>query len=112
MGDKRVLIFAGKPVPYALARIPNEGETRANLAAGGIGIANPLSERDIEIAEALGPVLNSQGLFLVGIDIIGDYLTEINVTSPTCMQEITKQTNFNVAGMLIDSLEDLIKPVV
>jgi glutathione synthase len=109
MGDKRVFIFAGKPVPYALARIPKEGETRANLAAGGTGIAKPLSERDREIADALGPVLNSQGLFLVGIDIIGDYLTEINVTSPTCMQEITKQTNFNVAGMLVDSLEDLSK---
>lgn len=107
LGDKRVFIFAGKPVPYALARIPKAGETRGNLAAGGIGIAQPLSERDREIAEALGPILNTQGLFLVGIDIIGDYLTEINVTSPTCMQEITKQTNFNVAGMLIDALEDL-----
>lgn len=104
-GDKRVFIIAGKPVPYALARIPKAGETRANLATGGTGIAKPLSERDREIADALGPVLNNHGIFLAGIDIIGDYLTEINVTSPTCMQEITKQTDFNVAGMMIDALE-------
>jgi glutathione synthase len=104
-GDKRVLVIAGKPVPYALARIPKEGETRGNLAAGGRGVAQPLSARDLEIAEALGPVLAARGLLLVGLDIIGDCLTEINVTSPTCFQEITQQTGFNVAGMFIDALE-------
>ena len=104
-GDKRVLLIDGKPAPFALARIPKPGETRANLAAGGTGVAQPLSPRDREIAEALGPQLAKQGLILVGLDVIGDYLTEINVTSPTCMREITDQTGFNVAGMMIDALE-------
>ena len=104
-GDKRVLLIAGKPVPYALARIPKPGETRGNLAAGGTGVARPLTARDREIAEALAPVLWEQGLMIVGLDVIGDYLTEVNVTSPTCFQEITEQSGFNVAGMLVDALE-------
>jgi len=104
-GDKRVLLIAGKPVPYCLARIPKPGETRGNLAAGGTGVARPLTPRDREIAEALAPVLWKEGLMLVGLDVIGDYLTEVNVTSPTCFQEITEQTGFNVAGMMVDALE-------
>ena len=104
-GDKRVLLIGGKPVPYALARIPKAGETRGNLAAGGTGVARPLTPRDREIADALAPVLSRDGLFLVGLDVIGDYLTEVNVTSPTCFQEITEQTGFNVAGMMLDALE-------
>lgn len=108
-GDKRILLIDGKPVPYALARIPKPGETRANLAAGGTGVTQPLSPRDQEIADALGPQLGKEGLILVGLDVIGDYLTEINVTSPTCMREITEQTGFNVAGMMIDALEKTVK---
>ena len=104
-GDKRVLLIGGKPVPYALARIPKPGETRGNLAAGGTGVARKLTPRDREIAETLAPQLNAQGLLLVGLDVIGDYLTEVNVTSPTCFQEITEQTGFNVAGMMLDALE-------
>ena len=104
-GDKRVLVIAGKPVPHCLARIPRPGETRGNLAAGGSGVARKLTRRDREIAETLGPVLHKQGLLLVGLDVIGDYLTEVNVTSPTCFQEITEQTGFNVAGMMLDALE-------
>jgi glutathione synthase len=104
-GDKRVLLIGGKPVPFVLARIPKAGETRGNLAAGGTGVARELTPRDREIAEALGPLLNAQGLLLVGLDVIGDYLTEVNVTSPTCFQEITDQTGFNVAGMMLDALE-------
>jgi glutathione synthase len=104
-GDKRILLIDGEPVAYALARIPKPGETRANLAAGGKGVAQPLSPRDQEIAGAIGPTVRAEGLLLVGLDVIGDYLTEINVTSPTGMQEITKQTGINVAGMMIDALE-------
>ena len=104
-GDKRILLIAGKPVPHCLARIPRPGETRGNLAAGGTGVAKPLSKRDLEIAGALGPGLAEQGLLLVGLDVIGDFLTEINVTSPTCFQEITQQTGFSVAGMFVDALE-------
>jgi glutathione synthase len=104
-GDKRILLIAGETVPYALARKPRPGETRGNLAAGGIGIVQPLSERDLEIANTLGPQLYKQGLLLVGLDVIGNSLTEINVTSPTGMQEIANQTGFNVAGMMIDALE-------
>jgi glutathione synthase len=104
-GDKRILVIAGQPVPYCLARIPLAGETRGNLAAGGTGEARPLSERDWEIARALGPGLHEAGLLLVGLDVIGDCLTEVNVTSPTCFQEITQQTGFNVAGMFLDALE-------
>ena len=105
LGDKRILLIDGEPVPYALARIPKEGETRGNLAAGGKGVAQPLSGRDREIAAALGPKLKEAGLFLVGLDVIGDWLTEINVTSPTGMQEIAGQTGFDVAGMFVDAME-------
>jgi len=95
----------GEPVPYALARIPQGGEVRGNLAAGGKGVAQPLSESDWRIAWALGPVLAARGLLLVGLDIIGDRLTEINVTSPTCFQEISDQTGFDVASFFMDALE-------
>ena len=104
-GDKRILLIAGKPVPHCLARIPKAGETRGNLAAGGTGLAKPLSARDLEIANALAPQLAARGLLLVGLDVIGDWLTEINVTSPTCFREIADQTGFNVAGMFLDALE-------
>jgi glutathione synthase len=104
-GDKRVLVIGGRPVPFCLARIPQGGEVRGNLAAGGKGVAQPLSDRDRFIAESLGPVLLGRGLLLVGLDVIGDSLTEINVTSPTCFQEITDQTGFDVAGMFLDALE-------
>lgn len=104
-GDKRVLVIGGQPVPYCLARIPQGGEVRGNLAAGGKGVAQPLSARDLEIATALGPVLAARGLLLVGLDVIGSCLTEINVTSPTCFQEITQQTGFDVPAMFIDALE-------
>ena len=104
-GDKRILVIGGKPVPFSLARIPQGSEVRGNLAAGGKGVAQPLSARDREIAEALGPTLAARGLLLVGLDVIGDYLTEINVTSPTCFQEITQQAGFDVPKMFIDALE-------
>jgi glutathione synthase len=104
-GDKRVLVIGGKPVPYCLARIPQGSEVRGNLAAGGKGVARPLSARDMEIANALGPVLAARGLLLVGLDVIGDCLTEINVTSPTCFQEIFDQTGCDVAALFIDALE-------
>jgi len=107
-GDKRILLIGGKPVPYSLARIPQGSEIRGNLAAGGIGRAQELSARDREIAETLAPGLWKQGLLLVGLDVIGDYLTEVNVTSPTCFQEISQQTGFNVAGMFIDALEQAV----
>ncbi len=104
-GDKRVLVIGGEPVPYALARIPQGGEVRGNLAAGGKGVAQPLSERDREIAQTIGPVLAKRGLLLIGLDVIGDSLTEINVTSPTCFQEIFDQTGFDVAAMFVQALE-------
>ncbi len=103
-GDKRVLLIDGVAVPYALARIPQAGEVRGNLAAGGLGVARELSRGEREIAEYLGPVLSARGLFLVGLDVIGDYLTEINVTSPTCFQEITQQKGFDVAKAFVDAL--------
>ena len=105
-GDKRVLVIGGQPVPYVLARIPQGSEIRGNLAAGGKGVAQPISARDRATAEALGPVLAARGLLLVGLDIIGDRVTEINVTSPTCFQEITQQTGFDVARRFIDALEE------
>ena len=104
-GDKRVLVIGGKVVPYCLARIPQGGEVRGNLAAGGKGVAQAISARDQEIAAALGPILAQRGLLLVGLDVIGDCLTEVNVTSPTCFQEIFDQTGFDVAAMFIDALE-------
>ena len=108
-GDKRVLVIGGQPVPYCLARIPQGSEVRGNLAAGGKGVARPLSARDRLIAESLGPILNSRGLLLVGLDVIGDCLTEINVTSPTCFQEIFDQTGFDVAAMFVDAVEQALK---
>lgn len=104
-GDRRVLLIGGEVVPYCLARIPQGGEVRGNLAAGGKGVAMPISDREREIGEALAPELLKRGLLLVGLDVIGNYLTEINVTSPTCFQEIRQQMGFNVAGMFIDALE-------
>jgi len=104
-GDKRILLIDGVPAPYALARIPKAGETRGNLAAGGTGVAQPLSARDREIAESVGPVLKAHGLLIVGLDVIGENLTEVNVTSPTCMREILDQTGFSIPAMVLDALE-------
>ena len=104
-GDKRILLIDGGVVPFSLARIPQGTEVRGNLAAGGVGVAQPLTARDLEIANGIAPMLAARGLLLVGLDVIGDYMTEINVTSPTCFQEIRQQTGFNVAGMFIDALE-------
>ena len=104
LGDKRVLVIGGQPVPFCLARIPQGGEVRGNLAVGGKGVAQPLSARDRFVAESLGPLLHSRGLLLVGLDIIGDSLTEINVTSPTCFQEIFDQTGCDVAALFIQAL--------
>ena len=104
-GDKRVLVIGGQPVPFSLARIPQGNEVRGNLAAGGKGVAMPLTEREREIAEAVGPTLAARGLMLVGLDVIGGCLTEVNVTSPTCFQEITQQMGFDVAAMFVDALE-------
>jgi glutathione synthase len=104
-GDKRVLLIAGEVVPFALARIPKPGETRGNLAAGGRGVARPLTARDREIAAAMGPQLWAEGLLVVGLDVIGNYLTEVNVTSPTCFVEITEQSGFDVGAMFAAALE-------
>ena len=103
-GDKRILLIDGAPVPYALARVPAIGETRGNLAAGGSGLAQELSERDRWICEQVGPVVKQKGLLFVGLDVIGDYLTEINVTSPTCVREINKAYNLDIAGDLMDCI--------
>ncbi|VEJ20980.1 glutathione synthase [Neisseria animaloris] len=105
-GDKRVLVIGGKVVPFALARIPQQGETRGNLAAGGRGVAQELSARDREIAETLAPELKRRGILLAGLDVIGDYLTEVNVTSPTGFQEIMKQKGFDVAAMFADAVAE------
>ncbi|MCE2999719.1 MAG: glutathione synthase [Betaproteobacteria bacterium] len=107
-GDKRVLVIGGEPVPFCLARIPQPGETRGNLAAGGTGVARPLTPRDREIGETLGPQLREAGLLLVGLDVIGENLTEVNVTSPTCFQEISRQSGFDVAAMFLNTLENSI----
>ncbi len=104
-GDKRILIIGGEPVPFALARIPQGNEIRGNLAVGGKGVAQPLSARDHELATTIGPVLAARGLLLIGLDVIGDCITEINVTSPTGFQEISQQSGFDVARMFIDALE-------
>jgi glutathione synthase len=104
-GDKRVILIDGSLVPHCLARIPKAGESRGNLAAGARGEAQPLSKRHREIADHLGPVLARRGLLLVGLDVIGDYLTEVNVTSPTGFREIQDQTGFDVSGMFLDALE-------
>jgi glutathione synthase len=107
-GDKRILLIGGKVVPYCLARIPQGGEVRGNLAVGGLGVAQPISAHDRKIGETLAPILLNRGLLLVGLDAIGDYLTELNVTSPTCFQEIEQQTGFKVAEMFIDALEEAV----
>ncbi|MER1941488.1 glutathione synthase [Castellaniella sp. FW104-16D08] len=107
-GDKRILIIGGEPVPFALARLPLQGETRGNLAAGGRGVAQPLSARDLTLAQAVAGRLASRGLLLIGLDVIGDYITEINVTSPTCFVEITEQTGFDVAGRFVQALQQAV----
>ena len=109
-GDKRILLIGGEVVPFCLARIPKPGETRGNLAAGGRGVARPLTARDREIGEALAGPLWDEGMLVVGIDVIGPYLTEVNVTSPTCFVEITQQSGFDVSGMFADALLRACKP--
>ena len=104
-GDKRILIIDGQPVPWCLARIPKIGETRANLHAGSTGVARELTPRDREIAESLGPILAARGLFLIGLDVIGEHVTEINVTSPSCFQQISAQSGVDVAALFVDALE-------
>jgi len=108
-GDKRILLINGEPIPYALARIPKEGETRANLATGGRGEGIPLSERDRWICQQVGPRLRALGLVFVGIDVIGDYLTEINVTSPTCIRELDSLFELNISGVLFDAIDKKIE---
>ena len=108
-GDKRVLIIGGKPVPFCLARIPQGGEVRGNLAAGGKGVAQAINDNDRAIAESIGPILAARGLLLIGLDIIGTSVTEINVTSPTCFQEIFDQTGCDVAAIFIEALEVAVK---
>ncbi|MCK5120528.1 MAG: glutathione synthase [Methylococcales bacterium] len=107
-GDKRILLVNGEPVPYALARIPAQGETRGNLAAGGRAEGRELTERDLWIAKQVGPTLKEKGLVFVGIDVIGDFLTEINVTSPTCVQELDQQFGLNISGQLMDHIESVL----
>lgn len=104
-GDKRILLVNGEPVPYALARIPAQGETRGNLAAGGSGEGRPLTERDLWITQQVGPTLRAKGLVFVGLDVIGEHLTEINVTSPTCVQELDQLFGLNICGLLMDHIE-------
>jgi glutathione synthase len=108
-GDKRVILIDGQLVPHCLARIPKAGESRGNLAAGARGVAQPVSARHREIAQALGAVLSKRGLLLVGLDVIGEWLTEVNVTSPTCFREIQDQTGFDVSGMFLDALEKKVR---
>lgn len=109
LGDKRLLLIGGKVAPYVLARIPQGNEVRGNLAAGGKGVAQPLSDENRAVAEAIAPVLAARGLLLVGLDMIGNKVTEINVTSPTCFQEIHDQTGFDVPAMFVDALEAALK---
>lgn len=104
-GDKRILMIDGEPIPYCLARIPPEGDIRGNLAVGGTGVVQPLSERDQWIAQQIGPVLKEKGILFAGLDVIGDYLTEINVTSPTCAREIDRQESTNIGDKLMDAIE-------
>ena len=106
-GDKRILIVNGQAVPYTLARIPAKGETRGNIAAGGTGKAMPITEREQWIADQVGPSLKKMGILFAGLDVIGDYLTEINITSPTCIREIDKQFNLDIAGQLMDCIEEI-----
>jgi len=108
-GDKRILMINGEPVPYALARIPMAGETRGNLAAGGRGEGRPLTDRDRWICEQVGPTLREKGLLFVGLDVIGDYLTEINVTSPTCIRELDQQFDLDIGMQLMDCIDEVLK---
>lgn len=108
-GDKRILIINGEPIPYVLARIPKEGENRGNLAAGGRGVAQPISEHDRTMARDIAERLAGRGLFLIGLDVIGKNITEINVTSPTCFVEITEQTDFHVANHFVEQLEKVLQ---
>lgn len=105
-GDKRILLINGEPVPYGLARIPAKGELRGNLAAGAKGIVVPITDRDRWLCEQIGPTLREKGLYFVGIDVIGDFVTEINVTSPTCLQEIARDSNLDIAGDYLTCLEN------
>tara|TARA_R100000900_G_scaffold127863_1_gene102922 strand:- start:90350 stop:91471 length:1122 start_codon:yes stop_codon:yes gene_type:complete len=105
-GDKRILMINGEPLPYCLARVPSVGESRGNLAAGGTGRAQPLTDRDRWIAEQVGPTLRDKGLYFVGLDVIGDYLTEINVTSPTCIREIDRAYELDIGGQLMDCIQE------
>ncbi len=107
-GDKRILMINGEPIDFALARIPSQGETRGNLAAGGTGISRKLSDRDREICSVVGPELKKRGIIFAGLDVIGDYLTEINVTSPTCIRELNEQNDINIAGQLMSVIEQLL----
>jgi glutathione synthase len=107
-GDKRILLVNGEPSPFCLARVPLAGESRGNLAAGGSGRVQPLSERDVWIATQVGPTLKQRGLYFVGLDVIGDYLTEINVTSPTCLREIEAESGLNIADQLLGALDELL----
>ena len=109
-GDKRIILVNGEPMPYALARIPQDGQFRGNLAAGGTGIGVKLNERDLWICSQVGPVLRDKGLIFVGIDVIGEYLTEINVTSPTCVRELEAQFNLDICGRFLDCLAQLVQP--
>lgn len=108
-GDKRILLVNGEPVPYALARVPAEGETRGNLAVGGTGVGVPLSDRDRWICNEVSATLLEKGLLFVGLDVIGDYLTEINITSPTCIRELDKLYGLDIAGQLMDAIESKVK---
>jgi glutathione synthase len=103
-GDKRILLINGEPVPYSLKRIPATGELRGNLAAGAKGVAEPLTEQDIALCKVIGPTLREKGLLFVGLDVIGNYLTEINVTSPTCIRELDKQCGLNISQLLLDAI--------
>jgi glutathione synthase len=107
-GDKRILMINGEPVSHALARIPKKGELRGNLVAGAKGIAQPLSERDRFICQTVGPTLREKGLYFAGLDVIGDYLTEINVTSPTCIRELDDQTGSTICVQLFDFIEQFL----
>jgi len=108
-GDKRILLLDGQPIPHALARIPSEGEARGNLAAGGTAEARPLTQRDRWISEQVGPELKRRGLTFVGIDVIGDYLTEINVTCPTCIRELDEQVGLNISDDVIEACVSQLK---
>ena len=108
-GDKRILLIDGEPIPYGLARVPAKGELRGNLAAGAEGVGAPLTEREYEICRQVGPALRERGLLFVGLDVIGDYLTEINVTSPTCIRELDGLYNLDIAGQLMDTIANIVK---